>query len=158
MAARQIHRTVLTFAVFSVVLGFAFLSAPTGAMAGDVREADDLAMEEEPKELPPGWCYSDAIGTYPCYFQIELPPEFDVDDDGRCPEGYVLDRATGKCINDQLSVPDPVPADDGSTDIVQTQVVEFDPGAIGCPDGWVQATPPLNWQLGCLPNTIVAES
>ncbi len=23
-----------------------------------------------------------------------------------------------------------------------------------CPDGWVPATPPLNWQLGCLPNTM----
>lgn len=24
----------------------------------------------------------------------------------------------------------------------------------GCPDGWVQAAPPLNWQLGCIPNTL----
>ncbi|MGH2535065.1 MAG: hypothetical protein ACRDJW_22615 [Thermomicrobiales bacterium] len=156
MTTRHAHRTVLTFAVFSLVLGFAFLLTPIGARAGEVREADEFVAVGGGKELPPGWCYSDAVGTYPCHFQVKLPPEFD--SAGDCPEGFVRDRASGKCINDQLSVPDPVPADEGSSEIVQSQLVEFDPDGFLCPEGWVQATPPLNWQLGCLPNTFVAES
>jgi hypothetical protein len=155
MTARQTHRTILTFAVFSLVFGFAFLLTPIGARAGEVREADEMVAAGG-QELPPGWCYSDAIGTYPCHFQIKLP--FDFDTAGDCPEGFVRDSASGKCINDQLSVPDPVPADEESSEIVQAQFVEFDPDGFLCPDGWVHAAPPLNWQLGCLPNTIVAES
>jgi hypothetical protein len=157
MTARKNHRIVLAIAVFSVVLGLAFLAVPGGAAAGEVREADEFLAAGGPEELPPGWCYSDTIGTYPCHFKVNLPPEFNQDADAACPEGFVFDSTTGKCINDQLSVPDPVPADEGSSEIVQTQVVEFDPDGFGCPEGWVPATPPLNWQLRCLPNTIVAE-
>jgi hypothetical protein len=40
----------------------------SGAVAADQRLASDSTLK-----LPPGWCYSDAIGTYECKFKIAFP-------------------------------------------------------------------------------------
>lgn len=78
-----------------------------GQVAPSLPGVAQIIAPNPPPALPPGWCYSDAIGTYPCHFQ--MPPWWPFDA-ASCPDGYVLDPATGKCINDQLSVPRPVPA------------------------------------------------
>jgi hypothetical protein len=93
---------------------------------GPASQTDQDLVQVGSAPLPPGWCYSDAIGTYECKFKT--PDWFPFDDAPTCPEGTVYHPETGKCINDQLSIPDPVPAtvEDCEEQIEGTLVQETD--------------------------------
>ena len=66
--ARTGFRRRLSIGIVAVA-AMATLALPSaGAAAGDQRLASDSTLK-----LPPGWCYSDAIGTYECKFKIAFP-------------------------------------------------------------------------------------
>lgn len=53
-----------------------------------------------------------------------------------------LDNQTAECVG-------------GGQSVLQKVLVVSSPHP-GCPPGWIPALPPLNPQLGCIPNTIVS--
>jgi hypothetical protein len=54
--------------------GIVTLAAAASLVApGGSASADGLSLTSKQTQLPPGWCYSDAIGTYECKFTIRFP-------------------------------------------------------------------------------------
>jgi hypothetical protein len=52
------------------VAAFASLALPSAGLAAG---SERLTAGDGSVKLPPGWCYSDAIGTYECKFKIAFP-------------------------------------------------------------------------------------
>ena len=56
-----------------VLLAATFAISLLGGAAASVDAADSFSSGPQVK-LPPGWCYSDPIGTYDCRFKIRPFP------------------------------------------------------------------------------------
>lgn len=64
----KLRSTAIVFAIaMSVTTGFA-----GGAMAAE-RPTAGGSLTTGQEELPPGWCYSQLIGTYECKFKVKFP-------------------------------------------------------------------------------------